>query len=273
VQPSASSDRSGARSARHLSPARRYLALNTGLERTLLRVRGAFHGATLGLSSDAFLEAVDEAYYDGRAEYTDEAYNRQGLWGWEQRALDRHFTGCSYLLVTGAGGGREVLALAEQGFGPVGFEVHEGLRTYGNNLLEADGHQARILPSPRDRFPAFDGLADGAVVGWGSYMLLRGRERRTAFLQDLRGAVRPGAPVLLSFFFRRELGPYLGTVARVGRLLGGGGRIPVDEGDGMDPNYVHYFTETEIRQELLEAGWSLEEYGAEDYGWAVGRAR
>jgi hypothetical protein len=44
-------------------------------------------------------------------------------------------------------------------------------------------------------------------------------------------------------------------------------------GDALVPEQVHYFTRDEIEAELADGGLDLVDFGAEDYGWAVGRVR
>lgn len=238
-----------------------------------MRLRATFHGAILGLATDRFLEAVDESYYNASREYVDQVYNEQGLWDWERDLLDRHFSGRSRVVVTGAGGGREVLALADLGFEPVGYECNAMLREFANRLLAERGHQARVHAAPRDGWPPSVEKADGILVGWGSYMLLRGSGRRTAFLRDARAGVGIGTPVLLSFFARSDTGPYFRTVAQVGSAVARMRRLPVVEvGDALAPNYVHYFTQHEVERELRGAGWRPVSYEADGYGRAVGIA-
>lgn len=259
--------------ARRAALARRYLHASRQLERTLVRLRATFHGATLGLATDRFLEAVDESYYNATREYVDRAYNEQGLWDWERDLLDRYFSGRHRVVVTGAGGGREVLALADLGLEPVGYECNAALREFANRLLEERGHQARVHPAPRDGWPPGIEGADGVLVGWGSYMLLRGSGRRTAFLRDARARVDVGTPILLSFFARSDTGLYFRTVAQVGSAVARRRHVPIVEiGDALSPNYVHYFTQEEIEQELRDAGWRPVSYEADDYGRAVGIA-
>jgi hypothetical protein len=47
----------------------------------------------------------------------------------------------------------------------------------------------------------------------------------------------------------------------------------VEIGDDLAPNYVHYFTRSEIASELSEAGFALQCYSPEPYGHAVGVAQ
>jgi hypothetical protein len=210
-------------------------------------IRGCFDGVWLGLLSRRQLAGIDEAYYHRSGEYVAESYNRQGLWHWEQAAIKNHFSGARRIVVTSAGGGREVLALAKSGYEVAGFEPHQTLALFGSRLLAAEGLIATISPSARDRWPAGAIGADGAVVGWGGYMLISGRTNRVSFLREAAEQLPAGAPILLSFFVRA------GAARR----------------DALMPNLVHFFTRAEVAAELADAGFDLVDFGSVDYGWAV----
>jgi hypothetical protein len=113
-------------------------------------------------------------------------------------------------------------------------------------------------------------LYDGVVIGWGSYMLVRGRQRRIELLRALRTRARPEAPFLLSFFTRRGTPRALRMIARIGNLVASlGRRDRVEVGDDLTPDFVHRFTPQEIRAEVCEAGLEPRFYGDTDYGHAV----
>lgn len=234
-------------------------------------IRGCFDGIWLGLLSRRQLARIDETYYDRNSQYVTESYNRQGLWHWEQSAIENHFSGLRRIVVTSAGGGREVLALAKTGYEVVGFEPHQDIARFGSQLLAAEELDASIDPSPRDAWPADATGADGAVVGWGGYMLISGRAQRVTFLCDAATQLPAGAPILLSFFVRPGAALRFRVAAAVAnplrQLLS---REPVDVGDALTPNLVHFFTQAEVTAELTDAGFDLVDFGSMDYGWAVG---
>ena len=244
------------------------------LSRAMALVSGVHDGAWLGLAPPGVLDGIDDAYYRRQPEFLDEAYNRRGLWDWERAALERHFAPGGRIAVTGAGGGREVLALARMGFRPEGFEPNAALAGFANGLLAQEGVDLCVSLAERDAWPDPSGRYDGVIVGWGSYMLMDGAATRINFLRQARSSVDPGAPVLLSFFARRGTVAYFRVAARVGTPLRRlRGRPPVEPGDALRPNYVHFFTEQEIARELDAAGFDLLLYAEEPYGHAVGVAR
>ena len=236
--------------------------------------RGAFDGIWLGLLDKRQIALIDEAYFQSQRMYVAEGYNRQGLWQWERHAIDTYFGGASKVAVTGAGAGREVLALLELGYDAFGYECNDKLAEFGNDLAIASGYGLRIHTADRDVWPKQAAGVDAAVVGWGSYMHIAGRRRRVAFLADARAALPDGAPILLSFFARRGTSIRFRAVVRIGNLLRRmRRRDTLEAGDALAPLYAHFFTRDEVSGELDEAGFELVHYSTDTYAHAVGRAR
>jgi hypothetical protein len=236
-------------------------------------VSAFFNGLWLGAMDRDTLDLIDEIYYEGKSQYVDEAYNLTGLRDWEAEMIEAHFPDSGRVLVTGAGGGREVLALLERGFDAVGYEPNEQLVTAGAAFLEQRGHDDRLHVVDRDVFPEETGRCDAVVVGWGSYMLIPGRSRRVAFLRGARRCLPEGAPILLSFFARPPEARSFVTISLVANVVRRLRGLPrVDLGDALSPNYTHHFTRDDVASELQEAGFRLVVFEAQPYGHAVARA-
>ena len=104
-------------------------------------------------------------------------------------------------------------------------------------------------------------------------MLIKGRDRRIAFLKQLHAQTREQAPILLSFFSRSGKERLFKVITTIGHMVGFLlRRDKVEPGDALRPNYVHYFTEEEVASELHEGGFTLAFYSTKDYGHAVGIA-
>jgi hypothetical protein len=230
--------------------------------RALERVsRPALAGLWLGLLSDEGLRALDERYYDGEEAYRTAAWNERGLFDWERAAVDRHFRGCERIAVAACGGGREVLALLEDGLDAVGYEPHPGLAAFAADLLAAHGHPGRVRTAPRDELPPDMEPCDGLVVGWGAYSLVHGRAARERLLAGARERLPAGAPVLLSFFETARHGRgYRATRAIAAALRRPRGRAPVELGDTLAPNLVHVFTRAELAGEVAAGGLDVVEH-------------
>jgi hypothetical protein len=251
-----------------------YRTTEPWVRRGLGALKGAFDGMWLGLLDPTHLDALDAQYYDAKTMYVDDGYNVGGLHAWERAAIEEYFPAAGRIVVTGAGGGREVLALLELGFDAVGFECNRRLASYGDALLRRHGHDGRLHWAPRHEWPSQSGGCDGVVVGWGSYTHMPGRALRLRFLRGARAHLRPGSPVLLSFWSVRSLTTYLRAVEIVGtairRLCG---RPGLDAGDALAGTYVHFFTEHQVRAELFDAGFAPVEYRDNEYAMAIGAAR
>ncbi len=260
---------------------RRYLATRRERDRIARGIGAVFDGLWLGLLDGEQLHALDERFYDERIEhidgaaqrYDDDAYNARGLFDWEEAAVRNHFAAGARVVVTGAGGGREVLALLDQGFDAVGYEPNQRFATAGTDFLSRRGHQDRLRLSARDVFPGEIESCDCVVVGWGSYMLIAGRARRVAFLRAARQRLSEGDPILLSFFAHSARPRYFTVVAAVANAVRSvRRREAVELGDAIAGNFLHYFTRTEIEAELEAGGFSLVEFQLSPYGHAIARA-
>lgn len=257
------------------APARRALA------RAMRVVQIMFDGVWLGLLSPGEQAAIDERFYrhHGDAAAPEPAYggadhNLGGLSDWEQRVVDHHFRPGCRVVVTSAGGGREVIALAEQGFRVAGYEPNPALVAAGRRLLAGRRLEtASLQASSRDVFPPGATACDAVVVGWGSYIHVRGRGRRVALLKGARARMREGDPLLVSFWQRPPADRYFSRVLRVASALRPLRGLEAPElGDTVRDSYVHWFVREEVESELVQAGFSMVEYRTEPYAHAVGIA-
>lgn len=237
-----------------------YFSVNRWLGRGPRLVRPWAAGVWLGLLSDSDLDAIDERFHVDRPPYLDEGYNESGLFPWERHAVEEYFSGGSRVAVTAAGGGREVLALRRLGFEALGFESHPALAGAARGLLAAKGWREAVARCERDVWPTGERF-DAAVVGWGSYTLIRSREERIAFLRGATRSLPVGAPILLSFFGceTHGFGPRV-TAALANAVRAARGRERVRLGDSLVPQFAHVFTQAEVTRELREGGFDVVDY-------------
>lgn len=134
------------------------------LNAVFMALRGWFDAVWAGVLSHEQAARSGVAYYDRTSMYVTESYNRRGLWPWEQAAIDAHFGGVRRIVVTSAGGGRQVLALDKAGYEVVGLEPHQDLVRFGNRLIATDGLSVEIRPSHRDRWSTDAGDTAGVIV-------------------------------------------------------------------------------------------------------------
>jgi len=123
----------------------------------------------------------------------------------------------------------------------------------------------------RDTVPAGDILYDGAIIGWGAYMLIQGSKRRISFLEKLHKQLEEGSPLLVSFFARAESDKIFiaaNKIANLFRLVLR--REPTDVGHYLQPNYCHWFVKDQIQAEFSKAGLETVFFSKKPYGHAVG---
>jgi hypothetical protein len=130
-----------------------------------------------------------------------------------------------------------------------------------------------VQVSPRDHCPQVRASCAGAIVGWGGYTLIRGRARRVAFLREIRAQLVEGSPLLVSYMCRHPGARHFHGVAYLAnsmRFALGGDRAEV--GDYCVPNFVHFFSMEEVREELADAGFDMIWSSTTPYGHAVAHA-
>jgi hypothetical protein len=232
-----------------------------------------FTGLWLGFLTRKQLHDIGEGYFRQERFYSTDEWNTRGLFDWEKQSVEAHFGDCKKLLVAGAGGGREVIALRRLGFDVDGFDSHPDLIRAANELLEREGMAPDIRQAPWDHCVHTDRKYDGVIIGWSAYMHIRGRDRRVGFLRELRDKVGAGAPMLLSFYVTSPNSRYFRWVARVGgplaRVLR---RDPVLVGDCLLPFYAHFFTQERLEAELAAGGFQLVSFELIQYAHAIARA-
>jgi hypothetical protein len=131
-----------------------------------------------------------------------------GLLGWEHEILAPPFPSRGRILIGGAGGGREVMALIARGYQVVAFDPAPELVRAGSPTVEAAGgtllhasYADIVRAANGEPTPLGDVFAtpfDGVLLGWGSLSLVITDDERLAILRALRDLV-PNAPVALSF--------------------------------------------------------------------------
>ena len=242
------------------------------------RFASAMHeGFWLGCLNADELNAVTAEHFDQSQYYASTEHNLSGFFGWEKSVLDQFFRRGSRILVAGAGGGREVLALRKTGFDAEGFECSAPLVRASEQIFDRLGEAKYVTLCEPDRVPQGPRIYDGLVVGWTVYTHIPTTARRVAFLQALSERALPGSPLLVSFFARQSRASddaLVHRTARLWRFLLRGRKEPVEMGDRISyARFVHSFTRDEVEAELRAAGFRSALHGAEgDLGYTVGVA-
>ncbi|MEA1886972.1 MAG: SAM-dependent methyltransferase [Bacteroidota bacterium] len=227
-------------------------------------------GFWLGVMGDKSLDQADDLHYKRSSKYIDDSYNRSGLFRWEKVAIEKYFSKARAILLLAAGGGRETYALSKMGFEVDSYECNKALVEYGNQFLQRNVIKARIEYLPRDAVPAEVKKFDGVIVGWGAYTHIRGKKNRISFLEKLKSFLRNEAPLMVSFLYIEERTRQDRIVNKVSNFLKIFSKKGKREtGDWLQSGFVHYFTEEEIKNELIEAGYRVIGFNSVDYGCIV----
>jgi SAM-dependent methyltransferase len=158
-----------------------------------------------------------------RSEFTLLAYSRLSVylpggetfqWGlvpWERRVLEHPaLPRKGRVLLAGAGGGRELQALAERGFSVFAFEPTDALLKGAQQVAAKCGDSRCVKASYLDLVSAVSGSGPLASIptpvdlvyfGWGSFTHLTKTDEQLATLQAAR-LLAPRAPLVLSFWVR-----------------------------------------------------------------------
>ncbi len=173
------------------------------------RLRSAF---VIAFGSDHFFDEYNAVTYAGSAWYRpDSAVFRRHLFEWEETVVERFFPAPpARVLVGGAGGGREALALVARDYSVVAFDPAAGLvnalraRARGDAKLRAYCGNYTTLPHLVDPATGADvNLAqeapfDASIVGWASFSHLRSDTDRFDTLMHFSRLTR--GPVLVSYY-------------------------------------------------------------------------
>jgi hypothetical protein len=187
------------------------------IDRAFLRFSRARSALVLSHASGAFYDVYnDVAYGDQGAYRLGSEIFRTGLFPWEARAIARHFPPPpARILIGAAGGGREALALAEQGYAVTACEPAQRLAV-SMRLQIGSSYQLRVftgryeglpfvetLDEPRQRVDLRTlGPFDAVILGWASLSHLRTDDQAVAALRAL-GSLTAG-PLLVSYFARKD---------------------------------------------------------------------
>jgi hypothetical protein len=221
------------------------------------------------LAPDAVLDRFNDiAYARGPSYRPDASSFRAYLFPWEEEVIGRFFPEPpAHVLIGGAGGGREALALVERGYRVTAFEPSEELaealavRARGKESLAVYRARYQDLPRLAGTSGTLDtelealGPIDAAVAGWGSFSHLRLQVVRVATLEALARAT--DGPILVSFLglYDEARAPSSGAGRLRHVLPRRGGRGPAD----VFSVYIGFFHRTSEREvEALAATAGLE---------------
>ena len=189
----------------------RAIRASTLVDRGFARFNSLRSRLVMLIGGDGLFDAYNAVAYGRTPEYrADRPGFRRELFRWEEDVIERWFPPPpARVLVGGAGGGRELLKLAELGYTVVGFEPSVELaRTLAHDAgaprVEMYLGRYEALPIVRrldDRTPidlTRQPIFDVGVFGWFSYAHLRTEAQRVAAVRQMAALCR--GPILISFY-------------------------------------------------------------------------
>lgn len=246
------------------------------LLRTELLLAGADAATREAITAAVF--SAEDTYAPGGPTY------EQGLFAWERAALAHASVPArGRVLLGGAGGGRELRALAAMGYEVVAFEPADGLidalaavaREVGATALQGSYRDLTRAAARSGPLAALSGTRfDLVVLGWASFAHLTDEGDRRALFSTLR-ALATDAPVLLSYLGPDDDPRWNGRVAALrapvrAALYALSGRR-VREGEGFEPGAGFYRRSTpdEVESLAREAGYAVALHEREPYPHAI----
>jgi protein-L-isoaspartate O-methyltransferase len=230
----------------------------------------AFSGFWLGVMSQRSLDYSDELYYRQNKQYTDDKYNEAGLFNWEKPVIEKHFSNAKGILLIAAGGGREVLALSKMGFEVDGYECNPTLIEYANKLLNKNNINNKIKYLPRNSVPGEINKYDGIIIGWGAYSHIPGNKKRLLFLEGLYPFMHDRSRLMISFIWVKDRNRRDRMIQKVSRFFGFlSKKEKTEPGDKLEPDFIHFFAEEEIKKELTQSRFTIIDYYSTEYGCLI----
>lgn len=202
-----------------------------------------------------------------------------GLYDWERDLLSANILPTSgRILLTGAGGGREIKALHDRGYAVWGFELADALAAGARELVSKLPDTSFIQASYEEYVKLFepegdrlrkwieDQTFDIVWLGQGSYTHLTDPKVRLAVLEVSR-KLAPRAMVVVSAFASEY--PSEGRLSTLRGLLGGllrrlGAKETAAQGDGFSfhGGFFHQFSRKELTDLTKHAGYEITLYRA-----------
>jgi len=184
--------------------------------------------------------------------------------------IEKYFSNAKSILLIAAGGDRETLALSKMEFDVDSYENNATLIEYGNVFLQKNKTDIKIKYLPSDSVPEDVKKYDGIIIGWSAYSHIRGYKKRLSFLVGLYPFLHKETPLMISFLTKEERGrqdKIVKIVSNFFRILKN--KYKTEPGDILLSYFAHFFTEEEIKNELIQSKFMVINYYNIDYGCVI----
>jgi len=184
--------------------------------------------------------------------------------------IEKYFSNAKSILLIAAGGDRETLALSKMEFDVDSYENNATLIEYGNVFLQKNKTDIKIKYLPSDSVPEDVKKYDGIIIGWSAYSHIRGYKKRLSFLVGLYPFLHKETPLMISFLTKEQRGrqdKIVKIVSNFFRILKN--KYKTEPGDILLSYFAHFFTEEEIKNELIQSKFMVINYYNIDYGCVI----
>jgi ubiquinone/menaquinone biosynthesis C-methylase UbiE len=219
----------------------------------------------VALSQDELTTLIRNFYRKAYADWHD-LPNPEDLFlePWETEVLDRHHVRSGTLLVLGSGVGREPILIAQRGVATVGVDTNANAVRQASRTAATLGVRAHFLQASFLDLPFTGSSFNYVLLPSTMYSAVAGVPGRRAWLQDLRRLLKPDGFVMLSFSKQHDMhsprARFLTSLNGVLRRLPSSNPSYQPGDDCVGGHFLHGFqSETEIREELLQAGAVIKE--------------
>jgi 2-polyprenyl-3-methyl-5-hydroxy-6-metoxy-1,4-benzoquinol methylase len=226
----------------------------------------------LGILNADELNEITRFGYEHLWDFWSEEFNiQQGLWPWEAEVIQRFFLDSQHVLLAGAGGGREVIALTQLGLTVTAFDFSENLVEACLKNLKKSGLHADVYLAPAENLPTelHGKVFDRIILGRGFYHHIPEQRRRIEFLKNCSNHLETHSHLYISDFFTRQpnsrglkITKFVADIFR--RLRQNPSRVEL--GDWLSHAMQHAFVQDEIESEVREAGLLMELYAIPPFG-------
>jgi 2-polyprenyl-3-methyl-5-hydroxy-6-metoxy-1,4-benzoquinol methylase len=190
-----------------------------------------------------------------------QAYVDSGLDDTEEYFVKHNLKEDSKILVFGCGGGRECIALSRMGFRVTGIDfVEECIKASRENARKRNlkiaficQDMTRLQLPPEERF---ESIMFSALL----YSQIPSKNKRLGVLRKIKPYLKTDGKILLSFFSSKDaISGHRGLKRSIALMTFG--NMDYQEGDIVDGDgeFKHFFSEAEIKNEISESGFRLEE--------------
>ncbi|WP_075591050.1 class I SAM-dependent methyltransferase [Labilibacter marinus] len=222
-------------------------------------------GFWLSVLSEDELNKSIISFYKRNKQYTQDEQTTKGLFNWEKNIANNIPIKNARIVVLGAGGGRECLALNRLGYKLSGYEsdkkmVEYAQKYFANLEIDIAFNHIPINTIPHSKCDIF-------WFGWGMYTHIFSQERRVQMLCDVKKQIPQNGYIIISYwkenreFTRRKI------IENMTKKIN---RRPVEAGEGFRNGFwTKRFTPDQIKEEAALVQLKVVHISEVEYGHAI----